>query len=301
MTILPAILIVISAILHSTWNMLLKRNKASLASYILMYLPDLVIWGQLQFWTPVDVWHLPAKFFLMVFLSVCCDLTYGKTLLIAYDRMDMSIAYPMMRSLPILFTMCITTLMRLGEPLKWIAVVGMLLAFTGCLLMPLKSFRELRPGRYLDRNILLVILVALGTTGYTLFDKYAQDCMVAHSPQDISGVMFSVTFYSIRVLTQNACGWTIALLTPSCRRDLLPTLKSHAASVFCAGFCSSLTYILVLVAMHYVKNVSFIQAFRQIGLPIGMFMAILFLHEKCTAIKLCGVTLILLGLVLCLL
>ena len=123
MSILPAVLIVISAILHSTWNMLLKRNKASLASYILMYLPDLVIWGQLQFWTPVDVWHLPPQFFLMVFLSVCCDLTYGKTLLVAYDRMDMSIAYPMMRSLPILFTMCITTLLRLGEPLKWMAMV----------------------------------------------------------------------------------------------------------------------------------------------------------------------------------
>ncbi|MBP5638158.1 MAG: hypothetical protein J6X55_01670 [Victivallales bacterium] len=299
MTLLPIILIIVSALLHSTWNLVLKRNKASLASYVLMYVPDLLIWSHLQFWTPVDMLHLPPKFFIMVVCSVCCDVTYGKTLMSAYKRMDMSIAYPMMRSLPIIFTMCITSAFNLGKPLSAIAVLGMLTAFVGCLLMPLNNFSEFMLSRYLNRNIFLVALVALGTTGYTIFDKLAQACMVENSAQDISPVMFSVTYYSTRVICQNIIGWTVGLLTPSCRADIVPTLKQHALSVVCAGMCSSLTYILVLVAMNYVSNVSFIQAFRQIGLPIGMFMAILFLHEKCTLTKLCGVTLILVGLAMC--
>ncbi len=264
-----------------------------------MYVPDLIIWGQLQFWTPVDVLHMPAVFFLMVFCSVSCDLTYGYCLMAAYKRMDMSISYPMMRSLPIIFTMCITSALHLGQPLAWTAIIGMLVAFVGCLLMPLKDFKEFSIGRYLNRNIFLISLVALGTTGYTIFDKQAMALMTECSSKDISPVMLSVTYYSTRVLFQNVCGWTVGTIMPSCRRDILPTLKAHAASVFCAGFCSSLTYILVLVAMHFVTNVSFVQVFRQIGLPIGMFMAIIFLHEKCTLTKIVGVTLIITGLALC--
>ena len=299
MSILPVILIICSAILHSTWNMLLKRNKATLASYIIMYGPDLIIWGQMQLWTPVDVWHMPFAFFVMVFLSVCCDLSYGCCLMAAYKRMDMSISYPMMRSLPIIFTMCITSALHLGQSLSALAIAGMLIAFVGCLLMPLKDFSEFSIGRYLNRNIFLISLVALGTTGYTIFDKHAQALMAAQSSSEISPVMLSVTFYSTRVIFQNVMGWIVGMSIPSCRRDFLPTLKAHAASVFCAGSCSSLTYILVLVAMHFVTNVSFIQAFRQIGLPIGMFMAIIFLHEKCTLTKVVGVTLIITGLALC--
>ena len=69
-----------------------------------------------------------------------------------------------------------------------------------------------------------------------------------------------------------------------------------AVSVFCAGSCSSLTYILVLVAMHFVTNVSFIQAFRQIGLLFGLLEGVFVLKERCTAPKLLGTLLILAGL-----
>ena len=301
MGIIPIALIICSAILHSTWNMVLKRNKASLASYIMMYSQDLIIWGHLLFWTPVDIRHLPYLFFLLVFLSVCSDLTYGYCLMAAYKRMDMSISYPMMRSLPIIFTMCITSALHLGQPLSWTAVLGMLVAFTGCLLMPLKEFSEFSIGRYLNRNIFLISMVALGTTGYTILDKQAIGIMTNCSSKEISPVMLSVTYYTIRVIFQNTCGWSLGLIIPSCRRDIIPTIKEHGFSVFFAGFCSALTYILVLLAMLFVTNVSFVQVFRQLGLPIGMFMAIIFLHEKCTLTKIVGVTLIITGLILCVL
>ena len=216
----------------------------------------------------------------------------------AYKRMDMSISYPMMRSLPIIFTICITSALHLGQSLSALAIAGMLIAFVGCLLMPLKDFSEFSIGKYLNRNIFLISLVALGTTGYTIFDKQAQALMTAHSSSEISPVMLSVTFYSTRVIFQNVMGWTVGMSIPSCRREFLPTLKAHAASVFCAGSCSSLTYILVLIAMHFVTNVSFVQVFRQMGLVFGVAAGILILKEKPTKPKLLGVTLIVIGLVL---
>ena len=56
--------------------------------------------------------------------------------------------------------------------------------------------------------------------------------------------------------------------------------------------------MLVLIAMNFVTNVSYVQAFRQIGLLIGMLEGIFILKEKCTVPKIVGITLILSGLVL---
>ena len=47
-----------------------------------------------------------------------------------------------------------------------------------------------------------------------------------------------------------------------------------------------------------VKNVSYLQAFRQMSLPVGMIMGILFLHEKYYYPKILGVILIVAGLIL---
>ena len=56
-------------------------------------------------------------------------------------------------------------------------------------------------------------------------------------------------------------------------------------------------YILVLLAMHFVTNVSYVQAFRQMSLPLGAFLGIAFLKEKATSPKLAGLTLIVGGLI----
>ena len=65
-----------------------------------------------------------------------------------------------------------------------------------------------------------------------------------------------------------------------------------------AGVFAGLTYILVLLAMNYVSNVSYVQGFRQLGLVIGMPEGVLILKERCTLTRVVGITLIVSGLVL---
>ena len=48
--------------------------------------------------------------------------------------------------------------------------------------------------------------------------------------------------------------------------------------------------------MNYVTNVSYVQVFRQLGLPIGMCLGVLILKERCTLNKVIGLILILTGL-----
>ena len=64
---------------------------------------------------------------------------------------------------------------------------------------------------------------------------------------------------------------------------------------FVGGICASGTYVLVLIAMNYVTNVSYVQVCRQLGLPIGMAAGILVLKERSTPVKWVGVALILIG------
>ena len=59
-----------------------------------------------------------------------------------------------------------------------------------------------------------------------------------------------------------------------------------------------MTYILVLLAMNYVSNVSYVQGLRQLGLVIGMPEGVLILKERCTLTRVVGITLIVSGLVL---
>ena len=67
---------------------------------------------------------------------------------------------------------------------------------------------------------------------------------------------------------------------------------------FVGGICASGTYVLVLIAMNYVTNVSYVQVFRQLGLIFGLLGGVIILKERCSMPKIVGTLLIISGLVL---
>ena len=67
---------------------------------------------------------------------------------------------------------------------------------------------------------------------------------------------------------------------------------------YVAGVFTALAYILVLLAMNQVTNVCYIQAFRQMSLPLGVAAGIFILKEKCPPVRLAGVGAIVTGLVI---
>ena len=65
-----------------------------------------------------------------------------------------------------------------------------------------------------------------------------------------------------------------------------------------AGLMMTGAYGLVLLAMAFVTNVSYVSAFRQISLPIGVFLGMIVHREPRYVPRLVGSTVILTGLVL---
>ena len=300
MTWIAFFLISVSTILHASWNLLAKKYHMTLPFYALIGVTSILMWGQVQFWTPVPVWPMPWQFWASLAGSVTSDaVIYCGGLVMAYRYMDMSSAYPMMRSLPILFTVAVTSVFGMGKGLNPFVICGMVMVFFGCMCMPLKKFSDFNWKAYLSKNMFFVILCACGTTGYTIFDSMSQGIMrksVEHL--NINNIVLSLSYYSTRGLVLGSTLLFLALAIPRQRKHFAEIWKECKWAPFAAGVFATATYILVLLSMNYVDNVSYVQVFRQLGLIVGLFAGVVILKEKATLPKFAGVILIVSGLIL---
>ena len=295
MSIIAFVLIIVSAVLHASWNLMAKKSTMTVPFYAVICTTSALLWLHVQFWTPIPVQGLPGPFWMYLAGSIASDVTYCFGLLLVYRTMEMSTVYPVMRSLPLLMTALLTALLGWGAPLTPVALAGMGVVFCGCMIMPLKKFSDFSLRNYLNWNFLFTMIVALGTTGYTIFDSQSQGVIRAAFP-DISKPVVSLTYYSIRGLVLSSTLWLVILFRSADRAAVAEFWKNRNFTPVLAGLAASLCYVLVLIAMNYVTNVSFVQAFRQIGLVLGMAGAFIFLKEKCTLTKIVGIILILSGL-----
>lgn len=297
MTIAAFVLIFLSAGMHASWNMIAKKSHMNLAFYSMLDVVAVLIGAWIWFRLPLSISALKPSFYVAVAGSALGEVVYCIGLIMAYRRMDMSAAYPMMRSLPLLFTAFVTSVFDVGKSLSCLALIGMATVFAGCVVMPLNKFSDFRLSNYLDRKIAFVLMAAVGTTAYTIFDSEAQRVMIGCAPK-VSATMISLTYYELRHIAVLIPVGTLALALPSGRSDMRALFKSGIGPAVLAGVLSSVTYILVLMAMPLVDNVSYVQAFRQLGLVIGMLEGILILKERSTLTRVVGIVLIVSGLVM---
>ena len=118
MSLIAFFLIVISAGLHASWNLVAKKNRMTIPFYALICTSAMLFWLHIQFWTPISLFGLPWKFWMFLVLSVLFDVFYCIGLMQIYKRMEMATAYPVMRALPIILTALATSLLGWGKPLN---------------------------------------------------------------------------------------------------------------------------------------------------------------------------------------
>ena len=295
MTPLAFLLIVFSAGLHASWNLMAKRSSMCIAFYAVLALFSCMVWQHVWFWTPVHYFSLPPLFYLCIAGVICCEGIYCTWLAKTYRTMEISTAYPMMRALPLIIIPVIMALTGWGKPLSFCAVSGLLIVFTGCLLMPLKDFSDFHLKNYINKRMLSILLVACGIAGYTILDSQGQAVLRSAYPE-LSKPTVSLSYYVFRGTLLTIVLFAVLFNNREERKNLAEYIRKRNWVPALAGIFSSLTYSSVLVAMNYVTNVTYVQIFRQMGLVIGVAGGIIILKERCTATKITGVTLILLGL-----
>ncbi len=297
MSLLALVLVLASGFLHAGWNLLGKRRTLTASFFLLANLSGVALLSPLLL-THVDVVQTwPQQMWGWLLLTGFFQALYCTALAGAYRAGDLSIAYPMARSAPILVVMATSVLLGRGDQLSSWCALGACLIVAGCFLIPMHRFSDLRWQNYLNTSCLLALLAAVGTAGYSLVDDEALRFLRGVDNWDASVVERTLVFAGWQAISSSV--WLLLFILPrsTSRQTMRHVLRLDCAAAITAGVAMYVTYGLVLIAMAYAKNVSYVVAFRQVSIPIGVGMGVLFLGESLPAPKILGVLVLLVGLV----
>lgn len=292
------LLILLSACIHVSWNLVGKRNASRVSFFglanffgMLLLLPVFLIYGRsvMQIPKPVWLWLAATGFF---------EAVYYASLAKAYQHGEMSLAYPLARAFPILIVAAATALFGRGERLSSLALMGMLLVFFGCVMVPLENPGRVRLYDYFNPATGLALLAAAGTAGYSMVDDQALR-LLRELPQTHMPAFTAALIY---IFWQAVSA--VVFLSPLCcfrkrdRDELGEIVRTSARSALWMGVGIYAGYILVLVAMAFARDISFVVAFRQVSIPLGTLLGVVLLKEKAYPMKFIGSGIIFMGLLM---
>ena len=279
-------LILCSTFMHAGWNLLARRERSEITFFSRM-LMVIALAGFVPAVSSEAITHsLTLKAWVCLAGSGFCIGLYFYYLARAYRSSDFTIVYPVVRSLPVLLV-AIGDILRGRDvtPMGWL---GMVLIVCGCFLVPLRSIRDFAAQRYLNQANRWMVLAALGTVGYTLLDKIASE-VIEQGPATAAryGYMLFLISYGV---------YTVFLL-------MFKIQEQHSDSVswrvpILAAFLNFASYWLVLWAYQLSQHASYILAFRQVSIVIGVILAFTIYKEQGLAIRLAGTFIITSGLIL---
>lgn len=290
------IMIFASAVLHASWHFMVKQSKPVHALFIPISGANWIFTFIFASCADFKLSSQPGTLFLCAAAGGACGVICNLGLSQAYRISEVSLAYPLARALPVILTMIITSSTGIGKPITAITAAAMMIIFAGCLIMPLQSFRNIKKSDYINKSLPGIICAAAGTTGYTIFDSLGVKLFIKSNPH-IPVWHASLVYSNFRETFLFMILVATVLIIPSERKEL-NTKIFKSWKPYCAGIFAGTAYALILIAMPFVTNVTYVQAFRQISLPTGMALGVIFLHEKCSIPKITGMILIISGLIL---
>jgi len=279
-------LVLISTFMHAGWNLVVRSQRREAACIWRALVVIAVIGFVPALASELATRSLTPKAWLCVFGSgFFCGLYY-LGLARGYASSDFTVVYPLVRALPVLLVgMADVMLGRSPTPAGWL---GMLLVVCGCVLAPLSSFREIALARYANRTVLLVLVAAFGTVGYTLLDKAAAE-VVQQGPA--TAARYGYVFFLVSSATY---GGLLRVF-----KTAQPAADSVAWRVAAAvGVLNFTGYWLVLWAYQLSRRASYVVAFRQFSIVIGVVLAFALFRERGLKVRMAATVLITAGLLL---
>ena len=286
MTPLSLGLVLLSALAHSTWNLLLKRSSE----------PEIFVWWLLVveavLMLPLGVvlfWLFPIApvGWLFVLATVILHVLYFILLGRGYAQGDLSVVYPIARGFgPMLVPILAVLLLR--ETVALPAILGIAAIVVGIYIISwtgeLQRFL-LRPWNIMrNTGVRYAVLTGLTIAMYAIIDK--------------RGVSHIQPFLYLYLMSLGSA----VLLFPYIHRKwgiqaMGLTWISSRTSIVLAGLLAFLAYGLVLTAFS-LSRVSYVAPAREVGIVVGVLMGVLILKEPFGRVRLAGSSVIVLGLIL---
>ncbi len=284
------ILILISAFMHAGWNLLGKHSSPNLAFFFLANLG-----GSLILLLPVTVYYadlltyIDARTLWYGCVSGLFLAAYYWGLARAYQVGDLSIIYPLARSFPVILVALFTILSGYSGLLNAFFIGGGLLIVCGSIILPMRHFTDLQLSHYLNPASWYAMIAALGTTGYSIIDGKATAGLqwLIDTPQQI--IALTLIYAFIQVIFASAWMGLALMFNQQTRDNLVEIWRRKPAASLLTGIAIHATYAIILISMSMAENVSYVVAFRQISIPIGVMLGIYIFKEPKSLPRIIGI------------
>jgi drug/metabolite transporter (DMT)-like permease len=279
-------LVLVSAVMHATWNFLLKSSTHKIIFFwgmsgvglVILLVPAIIFaivdgfgWEQLMYGLGTAVLHS----------------AYGVLLTRSYTIGDLSSAYPVSRGMgPALVP--ILAVIFLGEHISTEAVAGIALVVAGIYTIHIDQ-RFLRDFSHPIRALTAPATRVAFATGlmiacYTIWDKSGLD----HNLHPVTLSAFSLGAYCL-ILTP-AVG---AMAGGEVVKD---EWRTQWRNIIAAGLLAPTGYLLVLIALETTR-VSYIAPTREVGIVLGAALGVLMLGEGYGLSRIWGSLLVVAGVI----
>ncbi|MCL4531035.1 MAG: DMT family transporter [Chloroflexi bacterium] len=271
-------LLLVAAVLHTTWNLLLKQaGEKYIATWwsaiigFLVFTPAIYLIG----FPSQAVWHI-------LVISSLFEIAYYVVLAEAYRDSDFSLVYPMGRgAAPALIA--VWAAIFLGERFTFGGVIGIIVIIAGLMIVGGSSIFQTHTRPHL-RGILLALLLALLISIYSMLDGIAVK-QTAALPYVI--VLFLCVPAFTAPLIFRIYGWN----------KLKFELSDHPWQLAAIGVLTIGAYSLALLA-YSIAPLGYAGAVREVSVVIAAFAGWQFLGEKLGGTRVIGAVIIFAGILI---
>lgn len=267
------LMVLAAALIHATWNAVVKSDGDRLALIKTLFLTHFIVSaGLLPFFAvpALESWPYLVG-------SAVLNLAYALLLHRAYHLGDLSLVYPLARGVaPLIVT--IVTVLFLGEQLSRASQVAVLLIGLGITSVAVArghaGFRDPRP-----------VLLAVGTgtfiAGYTILDGY--------------GARIAGSAHSYVIWLSLVAGLLVAAVIHFMQRVQRAPInpRSRNAGIF-SGLVSYLASWLVIWSMTQAP-IALVSALRETGIVLAVIIGVVFLKERLSLIRIASIAATLIG------
>jgi len=270
------LLVLLSALLHTVWNLMIKRVEEK----------HLFTWWALVagsvFYLPMLLWHtpFPPKIWTFALSSAVLETLYFLALIRAYERGDFSLVYPIARgAAPALLALWANLFLKERPSLEGLGGLALLIA--GLLVVGSAGWGSRRAGSSRSQDLVSALGAALCISVFSVIDAAAVRYMFPGAYTVLVLGIMSLLVAPVIVIHYGAA-------------PALSVLRAHLLRVGVVGILVFGAYMLVLQACLSAR-VSYVGAIREISIVLAALVGWIQLGEQFGIIRTVGSVLIFLG------
>jgi drug/metabolite transporter (DMT)-like permease len=279
MSIFAVLLLLASAILHTSWNLLIKQSEDK---YIVTWWM-VTVGGAFAIITLLFTGLPPRSMWFFALVSVCVEATYFITLSYAYHDNDFSLIYPVARGTAPAF-LALWSFLFLHERLTTGGMVGLALIIGGLIIIGFNTLMQSHVTHVHFKGVAVAIFIALLISIYTAIDGAAVKNGFA-LPYVMS--MFALVPVTITPFILREYKWA----------RVREVLFNQPIRVPLAGILGVLAYLMAVFS-YSIAPLSYAGAVREVSVVFGALAGWWFLRERLGGVRVLGAVVIFAGILI---